>query len=302
MPWPDLSLPTWPETRPVLHMYTQVVGKVRLALSPMENHWWQVPLYVTTRGLTTSPIPYADSCFQLDFDLFDHQLVVQTSEGEVRRIALGSSVKVFYADVMRTLGGLGIQVRMQPRPSEVADPIPFTEDDRATYDPAAAHRFWEVLRRVDSVLRTFRAGFVGKSSPVHFFWGSFDLAVTRFSGRPADPPPGADPMTRIGYNAELSSVGFWPGGGGVEGAAFYAYTSPKPAGLEDQPVRPQAAAFYDAKLGEFLLMYDAVRSLDDPAAAILDFAQSTYEAGARLQGWRIEELRLQTGMPQVATS
>ncbi len=274
-------------------MYTQVVGKIRLALGPMTNHWWHVPLYVTARGLTTSPMPYGERTFQMDFDLFEHQLVVQTSDGEVRRIALGPAVKDFYREVMATLRALGIDVRTWPRPVEVPEPIPFAQDDRhATYDPAAAHRFWQVLRRVDRVFHTFRGRFTGKSSPVHFFWGSFDLAVTRFSGRPAAPRPDADLITRLSYNAELSSLGFWPGGGEVKGAAFYSYMFPQPAGLEQQKVRPDAA-LYHARLGEFLLLYDDVRTAADPAQLILEFGQSTYEAGARLQGWPMDELRLQ---------
>jgi hypothetical protein len=291
--WPALPLDTWQETYGTLHMYTQIVGKIRLALSPMANQWWHVPLYVTARGLTTSPIPYKDGIFQMDLDLFDHQLVVQTCDGDVRRIALGPTVKDFYREVLATLRALGIEVRIWPRPVEVPNPIPFAEDDRhATYDRAAAHSFWQVLRRVDRAFHTFRSGFTGKASPVHFFWGSFDLTATRFSGRPAAPKPGADSITRLAYNAEQSSLGFWPGGGDVRGAAFYSYTYPQPAGFERQRVRP-ASAFYHPVLGEFLLMYDEVREEEDPAALILAFAQSTYEAGARLQEWPVDELELQ---------
>ena len=290
--WPALPLEAWRETYATLHMYTQILGKVRLALSPMTNHWWHVPLYVTARGLTTSPMPYLDRTFQMDVDLCDHQLVVQTCDGDVRAIALGSTVKDFYGEVMAALRGLGIEVRIWPRPVEVPDPIPFEEDDRhATYDPAAAHQYWQVLRRVDRVFQTFRGRFTGKCSPVQFFWGSFDLAVTRFSGRPAALKPGADPITRFAYNAELSSLGFWPGGGDITGAAFYSYTYPQPAGFERQPVRPETAV-YQAGLGEFLLLYEHVHSADDPATLILEFAQSTYEAGARLQGWPTDELEL----------
>ena len=290
--WPPLPLDAWQETYATLHMYTQVVGKIRLALSPMTNHWWHVPLYVTARGFTTSPIPHQDRTFQMDLDLFDHQLVVQTCDGDVRRIALGSAVKDFYREVLATLRVLGIDVRIWPRPVEVPDPIPFADDDRhATYDPAAAHRFWQVLRRVDRVFHAFRGRFTGKASPVHFFWGSFDLAVTRFSGRSAAPKPGADAITRLAYNAELSSLGFWPGGGEIKGAAFYSYAYPQPAGFERQSVHPETA-FYDPRLGEFLLRYDEVREAEDPGALILAFAQSTYEAGARLQGWRLAELEL----------
>jgi hypothetical protein len=296
--WPALPLDAWQETYATLHMYSQVVGKVRLALSPMVNQWWQVPLYLTARGLTTSPIPDPSALrtFEMRFDFLDHRLVVETSSGEARGIALGGAVKDFYRVVMDALGELGIDVRIWTMPVEVLDPIPFDQDDRhATYDPVYAHRFWQILRQADVVLQEFRGRFTGKSSPVHFFWGSFDLAVTRFSGRPAPPPEGADLITALGYNAELSSVGFWPGGPGIsgtiDGAAFYAYAYPEPAGFRDRPVRPEGA-FYHAEAGEFLLMYDDVRASADPRQAILDFAQSTYEAGARLQGWPIEELEL----------
>jgi hypothetical protein len=301
--WPALPLAEWQETYTTLHMYSQVVGKVRLESSPMTNHWWQVPLYLTARGLTTSPIAHGDKSFQLDFDLFDHELVVLTSEGETRRIPLGSAVKTFYARVMDTLKDLGVGVEIWPVPVEVANPVPFEQDERSTYEPPHAHLFWQVLRRVDAVFKQFRARFAGKSSPVQFYWGSFDLAVTRFSGQPASPRPDADVITRFSYNAELSSLGFWPGGtfpggGGVRevGAAFYSYTFPEPAGFPDQPLSPEGAR-YDSQLGEFLFLYDDVRAADDPGRAILDFARSTYEAGARLQGWPMDELALQDERP-----
>ena len=294
--WPALPLEAWQETYDTLHMYTQVVGKVRLALAPPMNQWWQVALYLTARGLTTSPIPYPGRTFAMELDFFDHQLYVRDCEGAARQVALGPSVKEFYREVMAALRGLGIEVRIWPMPVEVPDPIRFDQDDRhATYDPSQAHTFWQVLRRVDSAFKEFRSSFTGKSSPVHFFWGSFDLAVTRFSGRPAPPPEGADPITVGGYDAELTSLGFWPGGRGLrgttDGAAIYAYAYPEPPGYNDQPVRPERA-FYDDQLGEFLLMYDDVRAADDPTRLILDFAQSTYEAGARLQGWPIDQLEL----------
>ncbi|HET7564144.1 MAG TPA: DUF5996 family protein [Gemmatimonadaceae bacterium] len=283
--WPALPLEAWKDTYDTLHMYTQVVGKVRLEFAPMMNEWWQVPLYLTARGLTTSPIPYRDRTFAMTFDFFEHQLHVDTSDGEVRRIPLGGAVKTFYREVMDTLHALGIDATIWPHPVEVPDPIPFDQDDRHhTYDPDAARRFWDVLRQVAVVLTEFRARFTGKCSPVHFFWGSFDLAVTRFSGRSAAPKPDADLITRLAYDAQLSSVGFWPGGQGIDGAAFYSYTYPEPTGFRSQTVRP-AAAFYQDQLGEFLLMYDDVRAAADPRRAILDFAQSTYEAGARLQNW-----------------
>lgn len=282
--WPALPLEAWRDTYATLHMYTQVVGKVRLALAPPANHWWHVPLYVGARGLTTSAIPYGDRVFELRFDFLDHSLVLETAEGAVRRVPLGGSVKDFHRTVMETLQAVGVEVRIWPCPVEVQDPVPFEQDDRhATYDPAQAARFWEVLRRVDAVFKEFRGRFSGKCSPVHFFWGSFDLATTRFSGRPAEPKPDADAITRAAYNAELSSLGFWPGGQGVE-AAFYSYAYPEPKGFGTQPIRP-APAFYDERMGEFLLMYDDVRRADDPRAAVLEFGQSAYEAAARLQDW-----------------
>lgn len=270
-------------------MYTQVVGKVRLARSPMMNQWWQVPLYVTARGLTTSPIPAERGTFEMSFDFFAHTLSVVTSGGAMRSIPLGGSVRSFYREVMDTLRSLGLETRIWPHPVEVPDPVPFEQDDRADYDPGSAHTFWRVLQQVDMVFKEFRSRFTGKSSPVHFFWGSFDLAVTRFSGRTAAPKPDADIITRMAYNAQLSSVGFWPGGQGINGAAFYSYTYPEPPAFRTQPIRPHAAGYND-QLGEFLMMYDAVRATADPRSTILDFAQSTYEAGARLQNWPRELL------------
>jgi hypothetical protein len=292
--WPPLPLTAWQDTYQTLHMYTQIVGKIRLAYSPMMNQWWQVPLYLTARGLTTSPIPYDHRTFEMEFDFFDHHLIVQTSDSKTRRIALGPPVKDFYREMMETLRAVGIEAHIWTQPVEVPDPIPFEKDNRhASYDPRHAHRFWQILKEVEIVFGEFRARFTGKCSPVHFFWGSFDLAVTRFSGRPAPTQPGADLITRLAYNAELSSLGFWPGGRGIRGtiggAAFYSYTYPEPAGFRDQPVRPEAAFYHDG-LGEFLLMYDTVRTLDDPRSAILDFAQSTYEAGARLQKWPLSKM------------
>jgi hypothetical protein len=242
-------------------MYSQVVGKVRLESSPMTNHWWQVPLYLTARGLTTSPITHSSGkSFQLDFDLFDHELVALTSEGEIWRIPLASAVKDFYARVMDTLERLSVPVEIWPVPVEVADPVPFEQDERSTYEPEHAHRFWQILRQADAVFKRFRARFVGKVSTVQFYWGSL------------------------------------PWGGGVDGAAFYSYTFPEPAGFPEAPVSPEQA-YYDSQLGEFLLLYDDVRATRDPEHTILDFAQSTYEAGARLQGWPVDELALQVERP-----
>ena len=283
--WPALPLDEWRETYQTLHMYTQVVGKVRLQLAPPMNHWWQIPLYLTSRGLTTSPMPYGERTLEVFFDFLQHQLIVETSDGERREISLGGSVRDFYRNVMATLHSVHVDVSIWPHPVEVPDPVPFDEDTRhATYNPDHARRFWEVLRRVDTTFKQFRAEFSGKSSPVHFFWGSFDLAVTRFSGRPAPPKPAADPVTLLAYNAQLSSLGFWPGGQGIEGAAFYSYCYPEPPAYRSQPARPVRAAYNEA-IGEFLLMYDDVRSSPDPNEAILSFGRSTYEAAARLQDW-----------------
>jgi uncharacterized protein DUF5996 len=284
--WPALPLAAWQATRDTLHMWTQIVGKVRLALAPMENHWWQVPLYVTARGLGTSPIPWGGGAFEIDFDFLDHNLYVRASDGRTKAIALvPRSVADFHAELLAVLRAVDISVTIGGRPDEVPNPIPFAEDrTHAAYDAVFAERFWRILVSVDAVLKEFRGRFVGKCSPVHFFWGSFDLAVTRFSGRRAPERPGADPITREAYSHEVISAGFWPGGGGVDGPAFYSYTAPAPAGLEREAVRP-AAARWDSTLGEFLLMYDDVRTAPSPRAALLEFVQSTYEAGVRLAGW-----------------
>lgn len=290
---PPLPLSEWQDTKDTLHMWTQVVGKIRLALTPRENQWWNVPLYVTSRGLTTSPMPYEERAIQIDFDFIDHLLRISSDDGRAETITLEPrSVADFYHQVMDALGRLGVEVKIWTMPVEVPDPVPFEKDDQnKSYDPEYANRFWRILVQLDRVFTEFRSRFTGKCSPVHFFWGSFDMAVTRFSGKPAQPKPGADFITRLSYNAELSSIGFWPGGGGVDGPAFYSYTFPEPEKFREAKVKPEAA-FYSDQLGEFLLMYDDVRSADDPAASILDFAESTYEAGARLQGWPIEQFRL----------
>jgi len=288
--WPSLSLAAWRDTYATVHMWTQVVGKVRLALAPMVNHWWQVPLYVTARGLTTSPIPYWHRTFQVDFDFVGHELRVDTGEGAARRLPLAPrSVADFHREVLALLRSLGIDVKIWAVPVEVPNPIPFPQDhEHAAYDPGYAQRFWRVLVQADRVLQAFRGRFLGKCSPVHFFWGSFDLAVTRFSGRRAPPHPGApgvaDFVTREAYSHEVSSCGFWPGSGAVAEPAFYAYAYPQPDGFKDYPVRP-AAAFYSADMGEFILPYEAVRQADDPDDALLQFLQSTYEAAADLAGW-----------------
>jgi hypothetical protein len=267
-------------------MWTQIVGHVRMELTPLVNHYWNVPLYVTCRGLGTSPIPYRERAFEIDFDFIDHRLVIHDSDGATRSLPLAPrAVADFYADLMATLGAMGITVHIHGKPDEVPDPIPFAEDRRhASYDAAHAERFWRILLWVDTVLKEFRGRFIGKCSPVHFFWGSFDLAVSRFSGRRAPERPGVDPITREAYSHEVISAGFWPGGGDVTSPAFYSYTAPAPAGLDREPIRP-AAASWNAQLGEFLLMYDDVRTAASPRECLLEFLQSTYEAGAKLAGW-----------------
>ncbi|MFF5205072.1 DUF5996 family protein [Streptosporangium sp. NPDC000396] len=294
--WPAMSVDEWQHTYDTLHMYSQVVGKISLAFRPMINHWWQVAFHLTARGMTTGPIPYGGRSFQMDFDLLAHHLCVETSEGERRTIALGGAVRDFYAEVLGTLGHLGIDVEIWPMPVEYADPVRFDEDDRhATYEGAQVQRFWQVLHQIELILTEFRARFTGKCSPVHFFWGAFDLCTTRYSGRPAEPPPEVDRVTRLTFNAEQSDVGFWPGGTWINGAridqpVFYSYIYPEPQGFREQPVAP-ATAVYDTDFGEFILRYDDVRSSADPREAILDFAQSTFEAGARLQDWPLEALQ-----------
>jgi hypothetical protein len=284
--WPPLPLDDWKDTCATLHMWTQIVGKVRLKLTPLVNHWWNVPLYVTARGLTTSRIPYGPRAFELRFDFLAHQLVLETSEGTIRTLALKpQTVADFYRSCMAMLRGEGIDVTIWHMPVEVPDPIPFDQDTvHAAYDPVMVEKFWRILLSVDAVFQDFRSEFIGKSSPVHFFWGSFDLAVTRFSGRKAPERPGADPVTREAYSHEVSSVGFWPGGGNVPGAAFYSYAAPAPPGFAEARVRPEAAK-WDTGLGEFLLMYDDVRTSASPSRALLEFCRSTYQAAARFGQW-----------------
>ena len=290
-PWPELPLAAWQDTYSTLHLWTQVVGKVRLALSPRINHWWEVPLYVDARGLTTSAVPHGDGIFEVQFDFVEHQLTIQTSWGSSRTLPLrAQSVADFYSEFMSALRSLGINVKIWTMPCELPNPIAFERDTQhASYDPEYAWRFWEILVLVDSIFQEFRARFIGKSSPVHFFWGSFDLAVTRFSGRRAPERPGADSITREAYSHEVISAGFWPGGGDIQGAAFYAYAAPEPPGFAAQPVQP-AAAFYHPQVKEFLLMYDDVRRAASPRQALLSFLQTTYEAGANLAQWNRKEL------------
>ncbi len=284
--WPALPLHAWQDTCSTLHRYTQIVGKVRLALSPTMNEWWQAPLYVTARGLTTSPIEHDHRSFEIDFDFLDHRVVVRASDGQIRSIELAPRAVVdFYAEMMPTLGAMGLSVSLREMPVEVPDPVAFSKDRaHRSYDAGYAHRHWEILRRLDLVFKKFRARFTGKASPVHFFRGSFDLAASRFSGRPAPPRAGADRITRVAYDEEVSSLGFWPGRQGIDEPALYSYTTPEPPGFADQRALP-AEAFYSQALHEFVLPYDVVRQARDPEEMILAFAQSTYEAGARLAKW-----------------
>ena len=287
--WPSLRVDDWTDTRDTLHMWTQIVGKIRLVHAPLLNHWWQVTLYVSPRGLTTSSIPYGSSAFDIELDFVDHRLLVRSSDGNARTVALRPMpVAQFYAETMKALGELGIEANIQPRPNEVERAIPFAEDyEHGSYDPAAAHLFWRQLLQASRVIGEFRSSFVGKVSPVHFFWGAMDLACTRFSGRSAPRHPGGAPncgdwVMAEGYSRELSSCGFWPGGA-TEGA-FYAYAYPEPDGFADYPVGP-AEAFYSQENGQFLLPYEAVRTAADPDQALTGFLRSTYEAAAERGGW-----------------
>jgi hypothetical protein len=288
--WPELPLEAWQPTYATLHMWTQIVGKVRLALAPRVNHWWEVPLYVNSRGLSTSAIPYEGKNFEIQFDFIDHELIIQTSWGSSKKLALKPrSVADFFAEFMSALGALGIAVKIWSVPCEVPNPVRFESDtEHASYDPEYAARFWKILILCDSVFHEFRAGFIGKDSPVHFFWGSFDLCVTRFSGRRAPERAGADAVTREAYSHEVISAGFWPGAG-FKGPAFYAYAAPEPVGFSTQKVQP-AEAFYHPEMKEFLLMYNDVRRAASPRQALLSFLQSTYEAGANLAHWDRKEL------------
>ncbi len=283
---PALPFDSWKDTLATLHMWTQVVGKVRLKLCPLVNHYWNVAFYLTPRGMTTSAMPCAHGTVEVRFDFIDHKLIIETSEGRTVAFPLKpQSVAEFYKEFMAALADLGATVKIWTTPCEIPDPIPFEKDyAHASYDADAVHRFWRITSWVDQILKEFRAGFLGKVSPVHFFWGSFDLAVTRFSGRRAPERPGADPITREAYSHEVSSAGFWPGGGDLKGPAFYSYAAPEPSGFADRKIRP-AAAFYHPQLKEFLLMYDDVRTAASPKAALMEFLQSTYDAAANTGHW-----------------
>ena len=289
--WPSLPLEEWSDTLATLHMWMQIVGKVRLVQSPWINHSWHVTLYVTASGLTTSPIPHGDRAFEIDFDFVDHRLRIRASDGREAGFPLEpQTVAAFYARLREQMATLDLRVKIYGKPNEIADPIPFAEDEiHRDYDREYANRFWCILVQADRVLKEFRARFIGKCSPVHLFWGAPDIAVTRFSGRVAPEHPGGIPnlpdwVTREAYSHEVSSCGFWAGGGAISYPAFYSYAYPEPAGFAQAPVKP-AAAFYSPDLREFILPYDVVRQSEDPDAALLDFLQTTYEAAANLAAW-----------------
>ena len=301
--WPELNWPEWSATGDTLHRYMQIVGKVRMALSPMLNHWWHVTLYVTSRGMTTSPIPHDSFSFKVTFDFIDHALKIETSIGGVESLSLKSMpVAEFYAGFMTRLARLGVDVHIWTMPCEIADAVAFDKDKaNCTYDPAAAHKFFLQLVQIDRVLKAFRSHFIGKASPVHFFWGSFDLAVTRFSGRAAPPHPAVAPnfanwAMREAYSHECSSAGFWPGNGGYGRAAFYSYAYPEPPGYADAKLRTPGA-FYDQNLKEFILPYDDVRKAGDPDKALMDFFEDTYVAAADNAKWDRVALERQTKVP-----
>jgi hypothetical protein len=305
VPWPELPTAAWRDTCQTLHLWTQIVGKIRLVRSPWLNHSWHVALYVTARGLTTSPIPDGARNFQIDLDLIDHTLRISTSDGAARQFALpGKSVAGFYSAIMAALAELGIAVAIHEMPNELPEPIRFSQDVRhASYDPDAVQRFLQILVNADRVFKHFRTSFLGKASPAHFFWGSFDLAVTRFSGRRAPRHPGGvpnlpDEIVWEAYSHEVSSAGFWPGSGVIDYPAFYSYAYPEPPGFRTARVQP-AAAFFSEALGEFILPYDAVRTAADPDEALLEFLQSTYEAAANAAKWDRDALECSLGQPGV---
>lgn len=301
--WPELPYAAWKDTYATLHLWTQIVGKIRLAQTPWLNHSWHVTLYVSPRGLTTSLIPYGHRTFQLEFDFLKHVLWVSTDDGSLREIGLfARSVAEFYAAVMHALSEFGIDVHIHEIPNELPEPIRFSEDrTHASYDRDHAQKFWQILLQVDQVLHEFRTAFIGKCSPVHFFWGSFDLAVTRFSGRRAPLHPGGvphlpDAVTQEAYSHEVSSAGFWPGGAGVEYPAFYSYAYPEPPSFSSSAVRP-AQAYYNETLSEFVLPYEAVRTAQDPARVLMEFLLSTYEAAASKGNWDRSSLETAIGVP-----
>jgi hypothetical protein len=302
--WPELDYAGWCDTALTLQLWTQIVGKIRLALAPWRNHGWQVPLYVTARGLGSSGIPAGAEMIDIEFDFVDHRLVCRSSNGQLRHVALRAmTVAAFYREVMETMTALGVEVRINRLPNELPDPIPFDEDAlHASYDGEAAHRFWKALVQINRVFGRFQSGFIGKVSPVHFFWGSFDLAVTRFSGRTAPLHPGGvpglpDDVTREAYSHEVSSAGFWPGSDGFPQAAFYSYAYPEPPGFRASPVPSEAA--FDESLGEFVLSYARVREAVDPDALLLAFLSATYLAAAESGSWDRAALECPMGVPGV---
>ena len=301
--WPQLPYETWGGTIATLHLWSQIVGKIRLACTPWINHSWHTTSHVTARGLSTSTIPHGSNAFQIGFDFTDHILEIRTIDGGSASLKLEPrSTADFYKSVIGQLDALGVGVEISPMPSEIENPIPFNDDyEHASYDSEAAHALWKAFVQTERVFQKFRAGFIGKCSPVHVFWGGFDMAVTRFSGRQAPPHPGgfpylADWITREAYSHEVSSLGFWPGNGDAPMPLFYAYAYPSPAGFSEATVRP-AEAFWYEDLGEFVLPYDAVRQADDPDAALLAFAQSTYVTAADLARWDREALEAPPGFP-----
>ncbi|WP_024514169.1 DUF5996 family protein [Bradyrhizobium sp. Tv2a-2] len=303
--WPELPTAVWHDTYATLHLFTQIVGKIRLSRTPWLNHSWHVALYVNARGLSTSSIPDGDGSFEIEFDFIDHVLHISKNDGATRQFALaGHSVASFHAQLLATLAEIGIRVAINEMPNELPDPIRFSRDTlHASYDAEAVRRFFQILTDADRVFKQFRTGFIGKASPVHFFWGSFDLAVTRFSGRRAPRHPGgvphlSDAVAREAYSHEVSSAGFWPGSGAIDYPAFYSYAYPEPAGFRGTRVKPDAAFFSEA-LGEFILPYDAVRLSGDPDQALLDFLESTYEAAANAAKWDRDSLECAEGKPGV---
>lgn len=282
--WPALPLEEWEDTYHTLHMWLQIAGKIRTQLTPKQSHWWNSTLYLSARGLTTSPMPYESGAFEIEFDFIGHAVAIRTAAGRENRIALvPKPVSAFYFELMAALRSDGIAVSINSTPQEVPEPIPFDQDDtHRSYDAEYVHRLWRILLSAKFVIDAFRARFLGKVSPVHFFWGSFDLACTRFSGRKAPPRPGV--ISAEAYSHECSSLGWWPGSGDIKGSAFYSYTYPEPGGFANATVLP-AQASYQPQLHEFVLMYDDVRASATPHVELMNFCQSTYEAGATLAGW-----------------
>ncbi len=300
--WPDLTYAAWRDTAATLHLWTQIVGKIRLTLTPWVNHSWHVPLYVTARGLGTSPIPFGSEILEIEFDFCSHRLVIRTSTGDVGALSLRpQSVADFYSETFDLVRGMGVSLAINEMPNEIPNSIRFSEDRvHSAYDAAAAHRFWRALLNADRIFRLFRSGFLGKVSPVHFFWGSFDLAVTRFSGRPAPRHPGGvpglpDEVAREAYSHEVSSAGFWPGADAFPRAVFYSYAYPEPAAFRERTVTP--GAYFDTTLGEFILPYDTVAAAFDPDALLLDFLSTTYAAAAGTGGWDRAALECPIGVP-----